>query len=75
MQGCTGAAAVRARRMTVAVAVGEENMAAAVGEENMAADVGEERIDAAAAAHVKSSGEKARGVEKGWRPCVACCCW
>ena len=66
MQGCTGAAAVRARRMTVAVAVGEENMAA---------DVGEERVDAAAAAHVKSSGEKARGVEKGWRPCVACCCW
>ena len=40
MQGCTGAAAVRARRMTVAVAVGEENMAA---------DVGEERIDAAVA--------------------------
>ena len=61
--------------MTVAVAVGEENMAAAVGEVNMAADVGEERVDAAAAAHVKSSGGTVRGVETGGRPWVACCCW
>ena len=38
----------------------------------MAAAVGKERIDAAAAL-VNSPGEKARGVEKGWRPCVACC--
>ena len=64
MRGCTGAAAVGTRSRTVAVAVGEESTAAAVREE---------RIDAAA--HVNGSGEKVRGVEKGWGLGMTCCWW
>ena len=62
MRGCTGAAAVGKRSRTVAVE-----------EDSTAAAVGEERIDAAA--HVNGSGEKVRGVEKGWGLGMTCCWW